>query len=203
MIAYLRGIVRMKKPDHAVVDVGGVGYSLLIPLSTYYKLDDAGGEREFHVHTHVREDQITLFGFASAGELDLFRALVSVHGFGPKTALTALSGMDPESLARCILTSDTASLCRIPGIGKKTAERLVYELKDKLPRFLDAGAARPGPHAVNASDPLSDDLVSAMVNLGYAKPTAEKAVAAAVRDAGGGAPFEALLKSTLRLLMDK
>lgn len=201
MIAYLKGNVRDRKPESVILDVYGVGYFLLIPLSTFYALAPESGEQALRVHTHVREDQITLFGFGTETELELFRALISVPGLGPKTALAALSGMDAETLVQCVATGDVRRLCKIPGIGKKTAERLVVELKDKVAKLVGlpsaAAAAAPAPPT-----PLTDDLVSAMVNLGYPRADAEKAVDAVLAE-GPGAPFETLLKATLRRLMTK
>lgn len=201
MIAYLKGNVRDRKPESVILDVYGVGYFLQIPLSTFYALAPEGGEQALRVHTHVREDQITLFGFGTETELELFRALISVPGLGPKTALAALSGMDAETLVRCVALGDVKRLCKVPGIGRKTAERLVMELKDKVGKITGlpapAAAAAPAPAA-----PLSDDLVSAMVNLGYPRAEAERAVNAVLSDSPG-APFEALLKATLRRLMAK
>ena len=197
MIAHLRGRILEKHPNRVVVDVNGVGYDVCVPLSTFYGLADAGGEIALRVHTHVREDQLALYGFATALEQDLFERLIGVSGIGPRLALAVLSGIEPLDLIRAIERSDVARLTAIPGVGKKTSERIVLELKDRLPRApaaaeVAAGAA-PEPSA------LRDDVLSALVNLGYHRPLAEKAVAAAItRTAGGG--FESTLKQALREL---
>jgi Holliday junction DNA helicase RuvA len=201
VIASLRGILQEKKPDAVVVDVHGVGYHLLIPLSTFYKLPDPGTEHVFHVHTHVREDQITLFGFHSRRELDIFHALLSVRGCGPRMALTVLSGMETEALLQCLVRADVAGLSRIPGIGPKTADRLVYELKEKLSRYLEISAEPAATAEQGALPPdMQEDLVSAMVNLGYNRSQAEKALVKAAED-DPEAGFETLLKRSLRRLM--
>ncbi len=198
MIASLRGVVSERKPDAVVLDVYGVGYALQIPLSTFYRLAPEGGRQELRVHTLVREDAITLFGFATRTELDIFRTLLTVHGLGPKLALTVLSGMEADALAQCLAVGDVKRLCKIPGIGKKTAERMVMELKDKIAKLaLPAGPASTLPAV--ASSAMSDDLASAMVNLGYGRPDAEKAAEAVLRETPD-APFEALLRAVLRRL---
>ncbi|MBN2429966.1 MAG: Holliday junction branch migration protein RuvA [Acidobacteria bacterium] len=203
MIAFLRGIITEKKPDHAILDVSGVGYMVHIPVSTFYQLAGEGESQELYIHTHVREDQLALYGFASQQELDMFRALCSVRGFGPRLAVTVLSGMEPEMLIQCLVNGDAVRLSTIPGLGRKTAERLIYELKDKLPRYVEAmtGTAGEGPAAIPAAG-FSEDLVSALVNLGYARNVAEKAVAMAVRETPD-AGFESLLKRSLKIMITK
>jgi len=197
----MRGTIQDKKPDSVVVDVHGVGYLLQIPLSTFYKVPEPGGEHAFHVHTHVREDQITLFGFDTRRELDIFRALISVHGCGPRTALAVLSGMETESLLQCLVRADVAGLSRIPGIGPKTADRLIYELKEKLQRYLELPATEAAPADEGALPAeVGEDLLSALVNLGYNRGLAEKAIARAAKD-NPGEPFESLLRHALRRLM--
>lgn len=196
MIARLRGTLLEKTPSRIVIDVGGVGYDVLVPLSTFYGLGEPGAAVTLRVHTHVREDVIALFGFASSLEQDLFERLIAISGIGPKLALAVLSGIDPEELIRAIRTQDVARLTRIPGVGKKTAERIGLELKDRLPQ---AGAAADAPPG-GAEGDLRADLLSALTNLGYKGAVAEKAVDAAVRKAPA-APFEDLLRDILRQMI--
>jgi Holliday junction DNA helicase RuvA len=198
MIAFLRGRVLDKHPNRIVVDVNGVGYELYVPLSTYYNVGDAGTEISLRVHTHVREDALQLFGFVTPLEQLLFERLIGISGIGPKLAIAVLSGIESRELVVSVQRADIARLTRIPGIGKKTAERIVLELKDRLRDVAPADAGteeqRPG------TDRLRDDLVSALENLGYHRPLAEKAADAA-RARDGGAMFEDALKSALRELM--
>lgn len=202
MIGYLNGRIREKKPDSALIDVGGVGYRVHIPLSTFYSMAPPGECQELHIHTHVREDQITLFGFATTTELDIFRALTSVRGFGPRMALTVLSGMDPETLLQHLVNGDVGALSTIPGIGRKTAERLIYELKEKLHRYIGETIPTAGPEAGSPLPDSFEDLVSAMLNLGYNRTQAEKAVRQACRD-NPAADFETLIRQSLKTLMAK
>jgi Holliday junction DNA helicase RuvA len=195
LIARLKGILVEKSPNRAVVDVGGVGYDLLVPLSTFYGLGEAGSDVALRVHTHVREDVIALYGFSSALEQDLFERLIAINGIGPKLALAVLSGIDPAELVRAIRAQDVARLTRIPGVGKKTAERIGLELKDRLPH---PPASPEAPAA--AGDDRRVDLLSALTNLGYKGAVAEKAVDAAVKKAPD-APFEELLRDILRGMM--
>ena len=192
MIARLKGILVDKTPNRIVIDVGGVGYDVLVPLSTFYGLGDAGSAVALRVHTHVREDAIALYGFASGLELDLFERLIAINGIGPKLALAVLSGIDPADLVRAIRGQDIARLTRIPGVGKKTAERISLELKDRLPH----GSVPPDASAA-PGDERRADLLSALTNLGYKGAVAEKAVDAAVKKAPD-APFEDLLRDVLR-----
>jgi holliday junction DNA helicase RuvA len=198
MIAVLRGSISEKTPSRVIVDVAGVGYDVLVPLSTFYVLGDPGAAVTLRIHTHVREDVIALYGFVTRLEQDLFERLISINGVGPKLALAVLSGIEPAELIRAIRTQDVARLTRIPGIGKKTAERIGLELKDRLPASLHI--AEPAPAASTAADQLRDDLLSALVNLGYQRPVAEKAVER-VLQAQPEARFEAALKDVLRGLM--
>jgi Holliday junction DNA helicase RuvA len=198
VIARLKGTLIEKSPNRLLVDVGGVGYDVLVPLSTFYTLGEAGSGVTLRVHTHVREDIIALYGFGTAAEQDLFERLIGVSGIGPKLALAVLSGIDTGELVRAIRTQDVARLTRIPGIGKKTAERIVLELKDRLadvaqPATIDGAERAQIDHA-------RGDLISALENLGYHRPLAEKAVDA-VRARDGSAPFEDALKGALRELM--
>jgi Holliday junction DNA helicase RuvA len=193
VIGRLRGTLIEKSPSRIVVDVGGVGYDVMVPLSTFYGLGDDGTAVTLRVHTHVREDVIALFGFATALEQDLFERLIGISGIGPKLALAVLSGIDPADLVRAIRAQDVARLTRIPGVGKKTAERIGLELKDRLPQAA-------APEAAPAGDDLRGDLLSALTNLGYKGAVAEKAVDAAIRKAPQ-APFEQLLRDILRGMM--
>ena len=197
MIAHLRGSILEKHPNRLVIDVNGVGYEVFVPLSTFYGLGEPGTGTALRVHTHVREDAIVLYGFATQLEQDLFERLISVSGIGPKVSLAVLSGIEPEDLIRAIERGDLARLTAIPGVGKKTSERIVLELKDRLPRAAVVAAA------VGVAEPeapmLRDDVVSALVNLGYHRPLAEKAVESAIKalpDVG----FERTLKQALREL---
>jgi holliday junction DNA helicase RuvA len=198
MIAFLRGRVLDKHPNRIVVDVNGVGYDLYVPLSTYYDVGEVGTEVALRVHTHVREDALQLYGFLTALEQQLFERLIGISGIGPKLAVAVLSGIDSDELVASIQRADVARLTRIPGIGKKTAERIVLELKDRLTDIAQPTAAdgtdRP------QIDHVRDDLVSALENLGYHRPLAEKAVDA-VRARDDSAPFEDALKGALRELM--
>jgi len=195
LISRLKGTLVEKTPNRIIIDVGGVGYDVLVPLSTFYGLGEAGSTVTLRVHTHVREDVIALYGFSSALELDLFERLIAINGIGPKLALAVLSGIDPADLVRAIRAQDVARLTRIPGIGKKTAERIGLELKDRLPQSdAPAEAATPG------GDDLRSDLLSALTNLGYKGAVAEKAVDAAVRNVPT-ARFEDLLRDILRQMI--
>ena len=191
MIAQLRGRLVEKHPTRIVVEVGGVGYDVHVPLSSYSAVGEAGAETTLRIHTHVREDAIQLFGFTTMLEQMLFERLIAVSGIGPRVALGVLSGLAPQELADAITRGDVERLTAIPGIGKKTAERIVLELKDKL-----AGAS-PGP----AGRPVGprEDLVSALVNLGYHRPAAEKA-AEQTLSAAPDLGFEDALRQALRSL---
>jgi Holliday junction DNA helicase RuvA len=196
VIAHLRGTILEKHPNRVVVEVGGVGYDVAVPLSTFYGLAEPGGDVALRVHTHVREDAISLFGFATALELDLFERLIGISGIGPKVGLAVLSGIEPPELISAIERSDLARLTAIPGVGKKTSERIVLELKDRLPK----AHAVPAVAGAAGAPALRDDLLSALINLGYHRPLAEKAVEAAVKAAGRDAGFEHTLKQALREL---
>jgi Holliday junction DNA helicase RuvA len=197
VIAHLRGRIFDKQPNRIIVDVDGVGYDVAVPVSTFYGLGEPGAEIALRIHTHVREDAIQLFGFATKLEQELFERLISVSGIGPKVALAVLSGIEPGGLIAAIHRDDLARLTAIPGVGKKTAERIVLELKDRLPKVTDATAQSPG--ATPAPSALKDDVMSALVNLGYHRPLAEKAVEAAISGKTGGS-FEQTLRQALREL---
>jgi holliday junction DNA helicase RuvA len=197
VIAHLRGRIFTKHPSRVVVDVNGVGYDVFVPLSTYYGLGDAGAEVSLKIHTHVREDALTLYGFATGLEQELFERLISVSGIGPKVALSVLSGIEPNELIRAVELKDVTRLTSIPGVGKKTAERIVLELTGRLP--LSRAGAAAAEEMPSGPAGVRDDVLSALVNLGYHRPLAEQAVAAAVKSAPDGG-FERTLKQALREL---
>jgi len=198
MIAFLRGRLAEKQPNRIIVDVAGVGYDVAVPLSTYYTLGEPGSDVALRVHTHVREDILALYGFSTALEQQIFERLIAISGIGPKLALAVLSGIDVADLVRAVQHGDVARLTAIPGIGKKTAERIGLELKDKLPKSM-AGDAAVGVDAGVPGGELRRDLLSALLNLGYHRPLAEKAVDAALRRTESPT-FEVALKQTLREL---
>jgi Holliday junction DNA helicase RuvA len=193
MIGQLRGRLAEKRPNQVLVDVGGVGYVVQVPLSTYAALGELHTEVILLIHTHVREDALSLYGFLSSREKHFFEMLLSASGVGPSLALKILSGMSVEELVPAIRGSDLARLTRIPGVGRKTAERMVVELKDKLDA-VTVEAERPAPSSPAG---IEADVVSALVNLGYDARAAEGAVAEAKRAAGTG-NFEKLLRATLQ-----
>jgi len=196
MIALLQGEIAYKSIDHIILDVNGVGYRLLIPLSSFYSLPDNGPVRLF-VHTHVREDAIHLFGFLSAAEKEMFSILISVSGVGPKLAINILSHIPATELTTAIASGDVKRLSGLPGIGKKTAERLVLELKDKVPAIEVQSAGVDRTASAPQRDAL-DDLVSALVNLGYKETLAKKAVESL--ELSSDVSFENALKSALKLI---
>jgi Holliday junction DNA helicase RuvA len=195
MIAALRGTLLEKHPNRLIVDVAGVGYDVQVPLSTFYAIGEAGGEVSLRVRTHVREDAIALYGFLTALELEVFDRLIAINGIGPRLALAVLSGIEAGELVRAVRGQDVARLTRIPGVGKKTAERIGLELKDKLASTAAAGE----PADIGAGD-LRDDVISALVNLGYQRAAAEKAVQAELKRSPGAA-FEDVLRAALRGLL--
>jgi Holliday junction DNA helicase RuvA len=198
MIAFLRGRVLDKFPNRIILDVSGVGYEVHVPLSTYYEIGEAGSDVSLRVHTHVREDTLQLFGFLTPLEQLLFQRLIGISGIGPKLAVAVLSGIDSRELVVAVQRADVARLTRIPGVGKKTAERIVLELKDRLK---DVAAAPEAEGAQpSTGDHLRDDLISALENLGYHRPLAEKAVDA-TRKSDVDATFEDALRGALRELM--
>jgi Holliday junction DNA helicase RuvA len=199
MIAWLRGALVEKHPSRVVVDVGGVGYDVQVPLSTFYGLGEPGATVALRIHTHVREDQIALFGFSTPLEQDLFERLIAISGIGPKLGLAVLSGIEPADLVRAIRVQDVARLTKIPGIGKKTAERIGLELKDRLPH-VTIEAPGPATPASRPEDQLRDDLLSALVNLGYQAATAQKAIDRTL-EASPAAGFEQALRDALRSMM--
>lgn len=193
MIAFLTGTLFHKDVQRLVVNVGGVGYEVHVPLSTLYVIGEPGSPVAVHVHTHVREDALQLFGFATAPELALFERLIGISGIGPKLALAVLSGIEPGDFVRAIRQADIGRLTSIPGVGKKTAERIVIELRDRLPPELT------GQAPVDAADDIRRDVLSALANLGYQRAAAEKALE---RVAGRAVErgFEAVLRDVLKEL---
>lgn len=197
MIAQLRGRLLAKEPHRVVVDVGGVGYQVFVPLSTFYRLPEVSGEVSLFTHTHVREDALQLFGFASRDEQTLFELLQGVSGIGPRLATNILSGISVEELVPALTGGDVARLRAVPGVGKKLAERLLVELREKVAAALAlSGAAAPPAPA--GSDPLLEDVISALVNLGCNRKDAAKAAEAARRTHGPSADFELVIKTALR-----
>lgn len=192
MISFLRGKLLFKHPNQAVVDVNGVGYEANITVPTFSELPGPGAEVALFIHTHVREDALSLFGFLRAEEKQLFEKLISVSGIGPKLAITILSGLSAQAAVAAIQGNDVAALTRVPGIGKKTAERMVLELRDKL-----QGLGGAPPAAVAAS-PMEEDVISALLNLGYNRGMAEKALARAGKTEGQS--FDELFRRALGAL---
>jgi Holliday junction DNA helicase RuvA len=194
MIAHLRGKLLAKHPNQAIVEIGGVGYDVTISVPTFSDLPALGSEVSLHVHTHVREDLIALYGFLRPSEKLLFEKLITVSGIGPKLAVTILSGMAADEMVRAIRGNDVTRLTRIPGIGKKTAERMVLELRDKLPEL--------GPSSAPAASPMTateEDVLSALVNLGYQRPAAEKALSAILKN-GDAKSFDQMFRVALSQL---
>ncbi len=190
MIAYLRGRLLYREPTYVVLDIGGVGYGVHIPLSTFYRLPAEGEEVELLIHTHLQNDALALYGFLTPKERDLFELMLTVRGIGPRVALTLLSGLAAEELEEALLEGDTERLVRVPGVGKKTAERMIFELRDRI-----ASGVKDRPPSV----PHFEDALSALVHLGYPKTSAKKVLVAVIREKGI-LPLEELLKEALRSL---
>ncbi|MBK7393789.1 MAG: Holliday junction branch migration protein RuvA [Chloracidobacterium sp.] len=201
MIAFLSGKLLEKQANTAIVDVGGVGYEVSIPLSTFYELGDVGSDVSLRIYTHVREDAIQLFGFKTVRERDLYLRLISVQGIGPKMGITMLSGMSADEMILAIRTEDLARLTSIPGVGRKTAERLAIELRDKIGELSSGGttASDVGSGASLPADAVFEDALSALVNLGYQRPAAEKALKQAAQD-GTEITVQKLLRKALQVL---
>jgi holliday junction DNA helicase RuvA len=194
MIAHLRGKLLAKHPNQAIVETAGIGYDVTISVPTFSDLPAIGADVALHIHTHVREDALALYGFLRPSEKLLFEKLITVSGIGPTLAIKILSGMAAEEMFGAIRGNDIARLTRIPGIGRKTAERMVLELRDKLPEA--SSAAAPVIPVMNATE---EDVLSALVNLGYQRAAAEKALAVATKN-GKSASFDALFRETLAAL---
>ncbi len=202
MIAKLTGKLDQKQPNTIIIDVGGVGYDVTIPVSTFYELGEPGSDVSLRIHTNVREDAIQLFGFWTAREKELFLRLTSVSGIGPKLAITMLSGMAAAELISAIRNNDIARLTTVPGVGRKTAERLVVELRDKLAKmtFEEGEPESVAAHAAGSDEEaIREDTTAALMSLGYPKAVAEKAVASALREEGART-IEAVLKRALKRL---
>ena len=204
MIAHLSGKLIDKHATSVVLDVNGVGYEVTIPVTTFYDLEEAGQTVSLRIYTHVREDALQLFGFKTLRERELFTLLISVSGIGPKSAVAMLSGMSADEIITAIRQNNLARLTSIPGLGKKTAERLVIELRDKMTKLsspaLDEGlASQAAPGSVGSEDALREDALSALINLGYQRAAAEKTVTSAMQE-GGGLSVELILRRSLRTL---
>ncbi|MFQ5449252.1 MAG: Holliday junction branch migration protein RuvA [Nitrospinaceae bacterium] len=197
MIAHLKGSLKHKSPIYIIVDVQGVGYQVHVPLSTYYALPEPGEPVSVHIHTHLREDTLKLFGFLTEEEQMIFEKLITISKVGPKLALSILSGMSPRDLLSAVMDQDVVRISGIPGVGRKTAERLTLELKDKLSHLSLEFAHSPGP-GVNIG--ILDDALSALVNLGYKKAPAEKALKSLWDQNGNDISLEDLIKESLNLL---
>lgn len=196
MIAWLKGRLVEKQPTRLIVDVHGVGYDVAVPVSTFYAAGEPGAEIELRIHTHVREDALALYGFLTAFELSVFERLISTSGIGPKLGLSVLSGIDAADFVGAVQRNDVTRLTRIPGVGKKTAERICLELKDKLPAMPEAHTDAP---VAAAPDVMRDDLVSALVNLGYHRSAVDKVLDKLL--AGPDRPrFESVLRAALKEL---
>ena len=205
MIAHLTGTLLSKQPNAVIVDVGGVGYEVNIPVSTFYDLEEPGSNVQLRIYTHVREDTLQLFGFKTARERELFLRVISVSGIGPQLGIKLLSGMSADEMISSIRNNNLAKLTLIPGIGRKTAERLVMELRDKVATLASAqledelsGVAASEPQEVT-EDSMRADVLSALLNLGYQRNAAEKAVSTAM-DEGGDVSVELILRRSLRKL---
>ncbi len=204
MIAHLSGTLLSKQATSAIVDVSGVGYEVAIPLSTFYELGEPGSLVQLRIYTHVREDAFQLFGFKTARERELFLHLISVNGVGPGLAIKLLSGMSADEMIASIRTNNLVRLVAIPGVGRKTAERLVVDLREKMaalssPALEEEFAAQAGGAPATTEDALRNDAMSALANLGYQKAAAEKAVKTAI-DEGGELSVELVLRRSLRSL---
>lgn len=205
MIAHLSGTLLSKQPNSVILDVGGVGYEVNIPVSTFYDLEEPGSNVQLRIYTHVREDTFQLFGFKTARERELFMRVISVSGIGPQLGIKLLSGMSADEMVASIRTNNLAKLTLIPGIGRKTAERLVMELRDKVASLSSAeleeelGAKTDAGVPVLSEDSMRSDVLSALLNLGYQKGAAEKAVTSAL-DEGGDISVELILRRSLRKL---
>jgi len=203
MIAHLSGILLSKQATSVIVDVGGVGYEVNIPLSTFYDLEDLGSTVQLRIYTHVREDAIQLYGFKTARERELFLKLISVSGIGPKLGITLLSGMSADEMIASIRTNNLARLTLIPGVGRKTAERLILELREKVAELssaqLEEELGAKSEVSETSEDTVRADALSALLNLGYQRSGAEKAIDAALGD-GGDVTVESILRRSLKKL---
>jgi len=199
MIAHLRGRLLSKTPNRVIIEAGGVGYDVSIPVSTFYELGEIGAETSLYVYTYVREDAFSLFGFRTDREKSLFEKLLSVAGVGPKLAITILSGLEIEDLISAVRKADVERLICVPGVGRKTAERLILELREKLAKFAVEEQERKPVPTTAVPGTVEDDVLSALMNLGYARPQGEAALREA-RSASPNGEFEDWLRGSLRLL---
>jgi len=203
MIAHLSGTLLSKQATSVIVDVSGVGYEVTIPVSTFYDLEDVGGNVQLRVYTHVREDALQLYGFKTARERDLFLRIISVTGIGPKLGITLLSGMSADELIASIRTNNLARLTLIPGVGRKTAERLIMELREKVAELSSAQLEEELGAKPEVTEPTEDvvrgDALSALLNLGYQRSGAEKSIDAAMNE-GGDITVESILRRSLKKL---
>ena len=203
MIAHLSGTLLAKHATSVIVDVGGVGYEVTIPVTTFYDLGEPNSPVRLQIYTHVREEALQLFGFRTLRERELFTLLISVSGIGPKSAVAMLSGMSADEIVTAIRQSNFARITSIPGVGRKTAERLVIELRDKMTALsspaLEEQIAAGGPTAAQSEDALREDTLAALLQLGFPKPAAEKAMTSAIQE-GGDLSVETLLRRSLRQL---
>jgi len=200
MIASINGTLTFKSPGHITVEVSGVGYRIFIPLSTFYELSDEGTMVRLHIYTAVREDAIHLFGFCTSEEKQLFEVLLTVNGIGPRLALGLLSGITPRDFIGAVFTEDRTTLTRIPGVGKKMAERIILELRDKLVRLDAAAAGGAIKDKARPMDALRDDALSALVNLGYKKSTAKSILDRVFDDSPDVISLEVALKKALQMM---
>jgi Holliday junction DNA helicase RuvA len=198
MIAHLSGTLLAKQATSVILDVGGVGYEVIIPLSTFYEMEEPGARVSLRIYTYVREDTLQLYGFKTARERELFLRLISVNGVGPKLAIAMLSSLTADEIIMAIRTNNLARLTSVPGVGRKTAERLIIELRDKVATLAETVAEAPVAGSLS-EDSLREDTLSALLNLGYPKAAAEKAIAQALRD-GGELTVQEILRRSLRLL---
>ena len=203
MIAHLSGTLLAKHATSVIVDVGGVGYEVTIPVTTFYDLGETNTPVRLQIYTHVREEALQLFGFRTLRERELFTLLISVSGIGPKSAVAMLSGMSADEIVTAIRQSNYARITSIPGVGRKTAERLVIELRDKMASLsspaLEQEIAAGGPTAAQSEDALREDTLAALLQLGFPRPAAEKAITGAMQE-GGDLSVETLLRRSLRQL---
>ena len=199
MIAHIQGLLHFKSPEYLVIDVDGIGYQVHVPLSTFYDLPQVGSTVSLHIHTHVREDALQLYGFQSPEEKALFVRLMSISGIGPRLAVNILSGISPAELVESLGHNNLARLISIPGVGRKTAERIMLELRDKLTALAPSHDAA-APRKTAADEAMNEDALSALLNLGYKKGVAQQAIENARKRLEGEITLETLLKESLRAL---
>ncbi len=195
MIASIKGILSYKSISHIIVDVQGIGYRIMVPLSTFYELPDIGQSVELNIHTHVREDLINLFGFITPKEKEIFQLMVSISGIGPRLAINILSGISAEELTRALSAGNAGKLVSVPGVGRKTAERMIVELKDRVVKISAVETL-----SEVEDEPIKEDALSALINLGYKSATAQKAVDEAFEKFEDERTLELLLTESLKIL---